>query len=376
MESRVLVLGAGFAGLELATTLSEVLGADAGVTLIDANDSFVFGYSKLDVMFGRTSAESVRLPYSAIDKPGVRFARERITAIDPEARSVETDAGTHTAEHLVIALGADYDAAATPGLELGRNEFYSVPGAEYLAGVVPSFASGHAVIGVCGAPYKCPPAPSEACLLLHDQLVADGTRSSCSITFVSPLGTPVPPSPATSEALLEAFAERDIEFLGGTRVTAAEPGAVALDDGREIPCDLFLGVPKHRAPDVVIESGMTEDGYVPVDSRTLATRHPNVWACGDVATVGVPKAGVFAEGAARVVAAAIVASVRNGSADDLYEGRGSCYIEFGAGLVGRVDIDFLSGPIRTGTFREPSPALVAEKRQFGASRRARWFDHP
>lgn len=373
MESRVLVLGAGFAGLELATTLSEALGEEAGVTLIDANDSFVFGYSKLDVMFGREPAEAVHLHYSEIDKPGVRFARERITAIDPENRTVETDAGTHTAEYLVIALGADYDAAATPGIELGRNEFYSVPGAEYLAGVVPSFAEGNAVIGVCGAPYKCPPAPSEACLLLHDQLVGSGTRSSCSITFVSPLGTPVPPSPATSEALLEAFADRDIEFLGGTRVAAIADGSVALDDGREIPCDLFLGVPKHRAPDVVVASGMTEDGYIPVDSRTLATGHPNVWACGDVATIGVPKAGVFAEGAARVVASAIVASVRSGSADDLYEGRGSCYIEFGDGRVGRVDVDFLGGPQPTGVFQPPSDALVAEKVEFGSSRRARWF---
>jgi sulfide:quinone oxidoreductase len=373
MESRVLVLGAGFAGLELATTLSEVLGDEAGVTLIDANDSFVFGYSKLDVMFGREPAEAVRHPYSEIDKPGVRFVRERITAIDPETRTVETDADTHSAEHLVIALGADYDAAATPGIELGHNEFYSVPGAEYLAGVVPSFAAGDAVIGVCGAPYKCPPAPSEACLLLHDQLAEAGTRSDCTITFVSPLGTPVPPSPATSEALLEAFAERDIEFLGGTRVAAIEPGAVALDDGRTLPCDLFLGVPKHRAADVVVESGMTEDGYIPVDSRTLATAHPKVWACGDVATVGVPKAGVFAEGAARVVASAIIAAVRDASADDRYEGRGSCYIEFGGGQVGRVDVDFLGGPKPTGVFQPPSDALVAEKIEFGSSRRARWF---
>ncbi len=373
MESRVLVLGAGFGGLELATSLSEALGAEAGVTLIDGNDSFVFGYSKLDVMFGRESAESARLPYSAIDKPGVRFLRERITAIDPETRTVDTDAGTHTADHLVVALGADYDAAATPGLELGRNEFYSVPGAEHLAGVVPGFSSGAAVIGVCGAPYKCPPAPSEACLLLHDQLVERGGRSDCSITFVSPLPTPVPPSPETSEALLEAFAERDIQFLGDVRVAAIEAGSVALDDGRELPCDLFLGVPKHRAPDVVVEGGMTEDGYVRVDARTLATRWPNVYACGDVADVGVPKAGVFAESAARVVASAIAASIRGESSSDLYEGRGSCYIEFGSGQVGRVDVDFLGGPKPTGVFRPPSDELVAEKVEFGSSRSRRWF---
>lgn len=375
MEGRVLVLGAGFAGLELATCLSEELGEDAGVILIDANDSFVFGYSKLDVMFGRTDPEAVRLRYADIDKPGVRFLRERITAIDPENRSVTTEAGTHSADHLVVALGAGYDPDATPGLILERNEFYSVAGAEHLAGVVPGFREGHAVIGVCGAPYKCPPAPSEACLLLHDQLVASGTRERATITFVSPLPTPVPPSPATSEALLEAFADRGIEFRGGVRVEAVdEPGsAVRLDDGTELPCDLFLGVPKHRAADVVLKSGLAEDGYVPVDARTLQTRFPGVHACGDVAMVGVPKAGVFAEGAARIVAAAIAAQARGGTSPETYAGQGSCYIEFGGGRVGRVDVDFLGGPQPTGVFQPPSDALVAEKEHFGASRRARWF---
>ena len=92
MHSRVLILGAGFGGLELATILSAELGADADVTLIDEAEAFVFGYSKLDVMFGRASLESVRLPYAAIDKPGVTFRRETITAIDPETRRVTTNA--------------------------------------------------------------------------------------------------------------------------------------------------------------------------------------------------------------------------------------------------------------------------------------------
>jgi len=147
----------------------------------------------------------------------------------------------------------------------------------------------------------------------------------------------------------------------------------ALDDGTELPFELFLGVPKHRAPDVVIASGMTEDGYVPVESATLRTRFPNVYAIGDVATAGVPKAGVFSEGAARVVARQLIAELRDGERPGPYDGRGSCYIEFGSGRVGRVDIDFLSGPTKTGSFNAPSAALVAEKEHFGSSRRARWF---
>ena len=354
--------------------LSEAVADEVEVTLIDQSDTFVFGYSKLDVMFGRTTTDAVRLPYRDITRPGVNVRQERITAIDPVGRRVTTDAGVHEADVLVIALGADYDLAETPGLAEAGNEFYSVAGAERLAEILPTLSGGRAVVGVCDAPFKCPPAPSEATLMLHDYLSARGLRDRFEISLVMPFGTPVPPSPETSTALLAAFAERGIEFVPGRRVSAlVGESAVVLDDGTELPFDLFLGVPRHRAPDVVVDSGMTEDGYVPVSSRTLETRYPDVYALGDVATAGVPKAGVFAEGAARVVARSIIASIRGGERPGPYDGRGSCYIEFGGGRVGRVDIDFLSGPTRTGVFQEPSTALVVEKEHFGSSRRARWF---
>ena len=344
MRTPILILGAGFGGLELATSLSEALGQAAGVTLIDESESFIFGYSKLDVMFGREELEDVRLSYSDFAKPGVRFVRETIIAIDPDARRVETNVGVHEADVLVIALGADYDYDATPGLLDGGNDFYSVGGAERLRDLLPAFRRGRAIVGVCGAPFKCPPAPSEAALLLDDYLSTRGVRSDCEISVVLPFGTPVPPSPDTSAALLDAFAERGIEFISGRRVSSLDPlrSVAVLDDDTELPFDLFLGVPKHRAPNVVLESGMAEDGYVPVDSRTLETRFPHVYAFGDVATVGVPKAGVFSEGAARVVAASIVAHRSGGERPDGFDGRGACYVEFGAGRVGRVDVDFLS----------------------------------
>jgi sulfide:quinone oxidoreductase len=377
MAARVVVLGAGFGGLELCATLAHELGEDIDVTLIDRADAFVFGFSKLDVMFARATAEAVRLRYADVAMPGVRVLRETVTEIDPDTRTVRTDAGSHHADYLVVALGADYDMDATPGLAQDGNEFYSVAGAERLAPLIAAFNAGHAVIGVCGAPYKCPPAPSECALLLHDELTRRGVREACRISFVMPLGSPVPPSPETSAALLQAFAERDIEFVDGRRLAAVEGArrAAILDDGGELDFDLLLGVPVHRAPDVVIDSGMTEDGYVPVDAATLRTRWANVFAVGDVATAGVPKAGVFAEGAARVVARALIAEIRGAGEAGRHLGQGTCYIEFGGGRIGSVDIDFLSGPERTGTFNAPSEALTAEKQRFGASRRARWFGH-
>jgi sulfide:quinone oxidoreductase len=373
--SRILILGAGFGGLELSTMLSEALGSDAEVTLIDKGEGFVFGFSKLDLMFhGATDAE-VRLPYADFVKPGVRLLRETVTAIDPAAKRVTTDAGVHEADYLVIALGADYDLDATPGMAELDSEFYSVAGAEKLAGEIPAFSSGRALIGVCGAPFKCPPAPSECALLLDDELRRRGVRDDCEITFVIPLGAPVPPSPETSAALMGEFERRGIELITGRRIASLDPArrVAVLDDDAELAFDLFLGVPKHRAPDVVIESGITEDDYVPVDPATLATKVPGVYAVGDVATAGVPKAGVFAEGAARIVAQHLLAAIADGPEPHRHLGQGTCYIEFGEGRIGSVDIDFLSGPERTGVFNPPSAEQMALKERFGATRRARWF---
>src|SRR3954454_4566566 len=123
---RVVVLGAGFGGLELTTRLSEEFGDDIDVVLVDQSDGFVFGFSKLDVMFGRALPESVHHPYRDLVKPGVRFVQATVQSIDPAARHVETDAGGFDADVLVVALGADLDPGATPGLLEGGYEFYTV----------------------------------------------------------------------------------------------------------------------------------------------------------------------------------------------------------------------------------------------------------
>jgi sulfide:quinone oxidoreductase len=375
MKQRIVILGAGFAGLELATLLSDAAADRVEITLIDEAEGFIFGFSKLDVMFGRTTLDAVRLPYREIVKPGVTVKRERVVAIDAAAKRVTTDADTHQADVLVIALGADYDAAATPGIELGVNEFYTPQGAAHFRDVLPKFTKGHAVVGVCWAPYKCPPAPSECALMLHDHLEQRGVRGDCTITYVNPLSAPVPPSPETSQALIAAFAERGIVYMPGHRIVSVDPArkVVTINQGRELPCDLFLGVPKNVAAKVVVDAGLTEDGWVPVDHATLETRFPGVYALGDLASTGAPKAGVFAEGTAKTVAANLLAVMNGKEPTAKNTGAASCYIEFGADRIARVDVDFLSGPKPTGTFYPPSAELRLDKERFSATRRARWF---
>jgi sulfide:quinone oxidoreductase len=377
MKTRVVVLGAGFGGLELTTLLSDALGDGIDVVLVDKSAAFVFGFSKLDVMFGRRPAASVQHAYRDLVKPGVRFVQTMVRSIDPAAKRAVTDAGTFEGDILVVALGADYDFSATPGLAEGGNEYYSVPGAVALRDLIPRLERGAAIVGVTGPTFKCPPAPSEAALLLHDHLVTRGIRSATDILVVMPFGTPIPPSPDTSQAILAAFAERGITFLKESLVQSLDPGrkVAVLRDGRELPYGLFLGVPVHRVPQVVVDSGLAAHAtdWVKVNKQTLETRFPGVYAVGDVNGVGTPKAGVFAEGSARVVAEAILAQIRGGATPEPYKGQGSCYVEFGQQRVGRVDVDFLSGPKPTGTFQPPSEALVQEKVRFGSSRLSRWF---
>jgi sulfide:quinone oxidoreductase len=373
---RVLVLGAGFGGLELTTRLSAACGDEIEVVLIDQSDGFVFGFSKLDVMFGRTAAEDVHHPYAALLKPGVRFVQSTIRTIDPVARGVETDAGWFDGDVLVVALGADLDPAATPGLVEGGHEFYTQEGAFGLRDVLSDFDGGRVIVGVTSTPFKCPPAPSETALLMHDFLLARGLRDRSEIALVMPLPVPIPPSPHASAALLDAFVERNIAWHPNQLIRELDPisNVACFTDGTEMAYDLFLGVPSHRAPAVVAESGMTVDGWIPVDPLTLETSYPGVFAVGDVTSVGTPKAGVFSERQGGVAAERIISLLRGEQATSEYDGYGLCYLEFGNDEVARVEVTFRSGQPPAGTYDSPSELFAAEKSEFGSTRVQRWFD--
>ncbi len=377
MTTSVLILGAGFGGLELSTRLSDEVPNDVEVTLIDQNDSFVFGFSKLDVMFGKADLDGVRCRYADITKPSVDFRQERILSIDPISRHVVTDKGEYDADILVVALGADYDTAATPGLDEGGNEFYSVAGAAKMRAVIDAFEGGTAIVGVMGSWFKCPPAPNEAAFMLHDHLVRRGVRDKTTIHLVSPLPMPIPISQETSDAIIALLDERDIKYRPQTRVTRIDPATKTahLSNDESIAFDLLLGIPVHVCPSVVVDAGMTEDdGWIAVDPATFTTKFPGVYAAGDITSAPVPRAGTIAEGEAAVVANNIIATLR-GSEPASFNGQAVCYMEMGDDTVGKVNVDFykVGGP--GANFQAPSLEFAREKQGFGSTRRARWFGY-
>ncbi len=371
----VLILGAGFAGLELATMLSNEVPDKVDVTIVDSSDAFVFGFSKLDLMFGRDDLDGVRIPYAHLDKPSVRFVQETVLTIDPEHRRVTTDATTYEPDILVVALGADLDPAATPGMVEEGSEFYTVEGADRVSHLLPAFAGGDVIVGVLGNFFKCPAAPFETAIMMHDYLEKKGLRTRSTIKVVSPMASPIPISPEASAGILEAAGERDIEWWPQSKVTALDPATkiATLESGQTLPYGLFLGIPVHRAPQVVVDSALAEDGWIPVDHRTFATKFESVYAVGDVTSAPVPRVGVIAEGEAHTLAEVLIHQIRGGDAPEPYQGKVTCYIEFGGPTVARFEANFLSGPTPFGTFTPASEEMAASKVEFGASRRRRWF---
>jgi sulfide:quinone oxidoreductase len=369
------VLGAGFGGLELSTLLSQEFGDDLDLVLIDQADGFIFGFSKLDVMFGRATAEAVVHHYADFDKPGVQFVQSTILSIDPVARRVATSDGDFRGDVLVVSLGADLDPGAIPGLIEHGHEFYTPQGAFASGEALAGFTGGRVVVGVTSSPFKCPPAPSETALLVHDLLSDRGLLEVSSVSLVMPMPAPIPPSPEASSALLAEFARRGIEWLPErlVRTVDGDRRVVVLADGEELPYDLFLAVPPHRAPGVVLDSGLAVDGWVPVDPLTMETSFPGVFAVGDVTSVGTPKAGIFAEGQAVVAAARIAALLRGERPTRTYDGHGICYLEFGRGEIAAVDVMFRTGERPVGTMQGPSVRLAQDKAAFGATRVSRWF---
>jgi sulfide:quinone oxidoreductase len=192
-----------------------------------------------------------------------------------------------------------------------------------------------------------------------------------------PRSRPVPVTGEVAQMFRDALAARNVTELAEHLVTAIDPasGTAQLASGETLPYDLFVGIPVHRAPAALMDSGLVANNWVPVDQSNLRTQFPGVYALGDVCSGPrtVPKAGIFAESAARVVAADIAAAIEGKEPPGPYEGSGICYAEFGGGLVSKVEVNFLRGDAPNAQRYDPSLEFAAEKEEFGAVRRARWF---
>lgn len=385
--THTLVLGAGFGGLTAATELASRLPDGHRVTLVDRRDRFLVGAMKLQMLDGRRGRGDGERAIRDVERahPRVRFLQAEVEAIDVDGRSARVGGEEMAWDHLVVALGAELDASPVPGLREAARNLYAADGVADLHEDLARLESGARVLFlVTRLPFKCPPAPYEAAMIASGFLQSRGVDAN--VAIASPEPQPLPVAGPECGGTVRAWAEeRGVDVLSNRIVREIDPaaGVAKFEDGSTEAFDVLAAVPPHRAPRVLADAGLlNEAGWLPVDRETLATRHENVWAVGDCTVVklanGKPlvKAGVMAEGEARVVAANIAARVRGDAEDARFDGKGACFLELGGGEAVEVQGDFYATPNPIVAATAPSPKYLEAKRLFESERLDAWFGAP
>ena len=375
---RILILGGGFGGIAAAHRLKSKLGDQVEVILVDRRPYFMVGFRKSWALVGESPLEVGQKPIDGLGRLGVDVRRGTVEAIHPSERAATVDGEKIQADALVVALGAELNPAAVPGFVDHAYNVYDpndIPRAEK---ALNDFKGGRLVIGIFGAPYKCPPAPLEMAMLIHDKFKKNGIQASIEVFTPQPVTLPIL-SQASCDAVEGRLLENGIQTYGHHKALRIEPGEVIFEK-RTIGFDLLLGVPPHRAPAVLRESGLTgESGWVEIDPRTCETSFDGVYAVGDSTQIvlankkPLPKAGLFAELMGETVADRIADEFNNKEPTAQFSGQGGCYFEVGNGEAMMIKGNFLAEPAPEVDITESSKEYYDEKVKFETDRWAKWF---
>ncbi|MFA4844626.1 MAG: FAD/NAD(P)-binding oxidoreductase [Candidatus Margulisiibacteriota bacterium] len=384
MGKTILVLGGGWGGLAVAFRLRGQLGPEHRVVVIEKNDKFSLGPVNLWVMTGdRKYPDDVERPLSALARQDIEWLQAEVTRIDPENKTVHTSAGTLTGDYLVIALGAESYPEGVPGFAPHAHNLFDAAGAARLHDALQQFNGGKIVIFVSNTPFRCPPAPYEAALLIESMMRQRGLGEKTEIHLYTPESQPMPVAGPEIGAMLRQMVEgRGIKYHPNEKVMRIDGASkkIVFEGDKESNYDLLIGVPPHRAPRVIVEAGLTDSsGYIPThpqnlrvlaDVEELETRLPGVFVIGDSASImllnlkPLPKAGVFAEEQAAAVASNIASDIRGEAPRAVFDGKGVCYIEAGDGMAAEGSGNFYAYPVPRISINPPSVAGHKAKEEF------------
>ena len=379
---RVLILGGGLGGLMAASHLRRLIPPEHDVVVIEKKETFSLCMANLWLMTGEREAPGAgEREMSGLAKKGIDWVHADIQALDPEARTVTTSAGTLDGDYLVVSLGAERNPQAVPGFAEAALNLYEADGALKIRRALADFDGGRIVVLVSRTPFSCPSAPYEAAFLIESVLRGRGVRDRAEIALYTPEDQPMPVAgPAVGASLVEMLTERGIKFHKeqiALKIDAASRRVLFEID--ETSYDVLVGVPGHKAPLPIRESQLVDaSGWVPVDAATLQTRHPGVFAIGDVTAIRLangmflPKAGVFADAQARAVAENIAAEIGEGAATSRFNGYGFCYVEVGSGMAAYGAGNFYGLPGPRVTLEQPAERFRKEKEEIERTALALW----
>ena len=376
----VVILGGGFGGLATANEIRNSLSSSqVKITIIDKKDWFMVGFAKLWIINGTRTFENSIGHLNQLEKKEINFMQDEILSIDLQNKNVKTKQENISYDFLVISLGAVLAPQKIPGLMENGFNLYDHNQLSEIHNKLQNIDSGKIAISIMGMPYKCPPAPFEASLLIDSMLRKRGVRDSVQIDFYSPAPITLPAAgPEVSKEILELVNSEKITFHNSSKIKSVESNKLIFENG-EAEFDLLLAVPPHIAPKVIYDSGLAkESGFIPID-RDCKTPFENVFAVGDVTSLvvtenmAVPKAGVFAEGEGITVAKNIVSKLQSKEESELFDGKGGCFIESGRETASVIEVDMFSQPKPSTSISEQTSENLSSKLEFEKERLSKWL---
>lgn len=376
----VLILGGGFGGLAAANEIrNNLTSSQVKVTVIDKKDWFMVGFAKLWIIKGTRTFENSIGSLNQLIKKEINFLKEEVLQIDLQNKQIKTTTKILSYDFLIIAMGAVLAPEKIQGLSENGMNLYDHNQLTEIHKKIKNMRSGNIAISIMGMPYKCPPAPFEASLLIDSMLRDAGVRESIQIHFYSPAPITLPAAgPEISKKILNLINSENIIFHDSCKIKSIEKNKLIFQNG-EANFDLLLAVPPHVAPKVIYESGLAkEGGFIPIN-RDCKTPFENVYAVGDVTTLTVidtttvPKAGVFAEGEAITVAQNIISNIQSKNELLLFDGKGGCFIESGRDTASIIEVDMFTESKPTTKLTESTAKHLDEKLQFEKERLSKWL---
>ncbi|MBA2956318.1 NAD(P)/FAD-dependent oxidoreductase [Nocardioides sp. MAH-18] len=358
----LVILGAGTAGTMIANKLRHRLDRiEWSITVVDRDDEHHYQPGYLFLPFGGYSRKQVVRSRHAFLPAGVDFVVGMIDRVVADENVVLLEDGRRLPyDQLVIATGTTPRPDQTPGMlgtEWRRSifDFYTLEGAEALAGALTRFDSGRLVVHITEMPIKCPVAPLEFTFLVEAWLRERGIRDRVELVYVTPLDGAFT-KPVASAQLGGMLEERKVhvetDFLV-ERIDTERKVLVSYDE-REVPFDLLVTIPLNMGADFVARSGLGDElNYVPVDKHTqLSPEFKNIFAIGDASDIPASKAGSVAHFSVEIFVDNFLEHIAGRPMTGAFDGHANCFVEAGDDKALLIDFNYDTEPL-TGKYPFP-----------------------
>jgi len=359
-SARIVIIGAGAAGMALANRLVRRL-EGARITVIEPRRTHLYQPGLSLVAAGLKPTSYVVSSIEDWLPKGVSVVAEAVSAVDAISKVVSTEGGQEIAyDWLVLSPGLVLNHDAIEGFSLdmvgenGIGALYAGPDHAARTWAAASRFAEEGGTGIFTRPeteIKCAGAPLKHTFLIDDIARRAGNAGKVNMVYAAPQDT-LFGVPIVAEKVRMLFEDRGVEAMLNRTLTAIDVGAkramfTSETGTEEIDYDYIHIVPPQRAPEFVVQSGLswadrwTDQGWVACDMQTLRhLRYPEIFALGDVAGVPKGKTAASVKWQVPVVEDHLVAAIEGREGTARYDGYTSCPLITRIGRAMLVEFDY------------------------------------